>query len=109
MKKLFTPDGFDSSPSKALYLGNQHAFLLSLAASQLKRKSHRSGQAQWLVCPLSTDSAGTTLFSREQISMGCIDFSTVKMVMKNVFGQDGLHFPYHHHRNSYCIIAKVQR
>lgn len=44
MKELFTTDSFDSSPSKALYLGNQHAFLLSLAASQLTRKSSCSGQ-----------------------------------------------------------------
>lgn len=44
MKELFTTDSFDSSPSKALYLGNQHALLLSLAASQLTRKSSCSGQ-----------------------------------------------------------------
>ena len=44
MKELFTTDSFDSSPSKVLYLGNQHALLLSLAASQLTRASSCSGQ-----------------------------------------------------------------
>ena len=64
MKELFTTDSFDSSPSKALYLGNQHALLLSLAASQLTRKSSCSGQGH-------RTRAGVPFFLQPQLELHC--------------------------------------